>query len=79
MPMVVKNERQREQPHEEVRDVSLEGRKVIGIRENVSRQRVPKLRSSGKETVAVPLNTRVAQLKTEESNDYENIDTEKQS
>ena len=43
-------------------DLSLESRKIIRIRENFSRYRVPKSRGSRKETVTIPLNTSVAQL-----------------
>ena len=45
-------------------NLPLKGRKIVGIRTNISRQRVPKPRVSGKETVTVPLNTRVAQFHT---------------
>ena len=45
-------------------DLSLESRKIIRIRENISRYRVPKFRGSRKETVTIPLNTSVAQLHT---------------
>ena len=40
------------------------GRKVIRIRVNRRRERVPESRSGGKETITIPLNTWVAQFHT---------------